>query len=74
MKDLLSETLSHGRGEREMAEHTLVPTMTLVTTASISLATSMYSAMSESTGQDYTIFPQGEMPKEESCREERRIL
>ena len=57
-----------------MAEHTLVPTMTLVTTASISLATAMYPAMSESTGQDYTIFPQGEMSKEESCREEWQIL
>ena len=74
MEDLPSGTLSHGRGEREMAEHTLVPTMTLVTTASISLATAMYPATSESTGQDYKIFPQGEMPEEESCREEQHIL
>ena len=50
---------------REMAEHTLVPIMTLVTTAYISLSKAMYPAMPESTGQDHKIFPQGERPKEE---------
>lgn len=59
---------------REMAEHTLVPIMTLVTTAYISLPKAMYPAMPESTGQDHKIFPQGERPKEESFREEQQIL
>ena len=69
-----SGTLSRGRGKREMVEHTLVPTLTFVTTAHISLAKAMYPAMPESTGQDHKIFPQGERPKEESCREEQQIL
>ena len=74
MEKPLSGTLSHSRGKREMAEHTLVPTMTLVTTAHISLAKAMYPGISESTAQDRKIFPQGEMPKEESCREKQQIL
>lgn len=43
MEKPLSGTLSHSRG-KEMAEHTLVPTMTLVTTAHTSLAKAMYSS------------------------------
>lgn len=74
MEKPLSGTLSHGGGKREMVEHMLVPIMTLVTTAHISLAKAVYPAMPESTGQDHKISLQGERPKEESFREEQQIL